>query len=466
MKEIFKTKSISDLVHETEGTNSLRKALGARELTLLGIGAIVGAGIFVITGLAAGLYSGPALVLSFIISGFACVFAALCYAEFASIVPVAGSAYTYGYAALGEIWAWIIGWDLILEYTVFISTVAIGWSGYLYNILKTIGITIPKALANSPSDGGIINLPAVLIILIIGILLCIGVREVAKFNDIIVVIKLAVIVLFIVLATPHIKASNWHPFMPYGFNGVIKGAAYVFFAYIGFDAVSTAAEEVKDPKKDLPKGIMFSLLICTVLYIIVAGVLTGIVPYYKFKYTSAPVAFALQQIGINWGAAVVSIGAIFGLTSVLLVIMFGQTRIMFAMSRNGLLPKFLSSVNHKTKTPIKSTIIVATAAAVISGFFPITLVSELTNIGTLAAFVIVSLGIIVLRKKRPDIKRNFKCPFVPAVPIASILICSYLILNLANFTKLRFVVWLIAGLIIYWLYGYKHSTMRHLKEDK
>lgn len=460
MKDIFKTKSIKDLIEETKGEKSLKKALGAKELTLLGIGAIVGAGIFVITGLAAGRYSGPALVISFIISGIACAFAALCYAEFASIVPVAGSAYTYGYAALGEVWAWIIGWDLILEYTFFIVTVAIGWSGYASDMLKQIGICIPKQFLSSPAEGGIVNLPAVVIILIIGALLIRGVTEVAKFNNVIVIIKLAVIALFIVLAVGHVKTANWHPFMPFGWKGVFKGAAYVFFAYIGFDAVSTAAEEVKDPKHDLPKGIIGSLFICTTLYIVVAAILTGVVPYYKFRTTSAPVAFALQQIGYNWGAAMISVGAIFGLTSVLLVIMYGQTRIFFAMSRDGLFPEFLGAVNQKTKTPITSTIIVVIAAVAFSGFVPITVVSELTNIGTLAAFIIVSIGIIVLRKRRPDIERGFKCPFVPVVPIISAVICFYLIMNLTDFTKMRFVIWFLLGIVVYFLYGYKHSTMR------
>lgn len=466
MNNVFKTKAIESLVKETKGEKSLNKVLGAFELTMLGVGAIVGAGIFVITGVAAANFSGPALILSFIVSGFACAFAALCYAEFASIVPVAGSAYTYGYAALGEIWAWIIGWDLILEYTVSIGTVAIGWSGYADNILKSLGISLPNNLLKSPFEGGIVNLPAVIIVLAIGLLLIKGVSQSAKLNNIIVFIKLSVIVLFIVLAVGHVKTSNWHPFMPYGWNGVFQGAAYVFFAYIGFDAVSTAAEEVKDARKDLPKGIIFSLLICTVVYIIVSLILTGVVPYFKYKGVSAPVAFALQQIGINWGAALVSVGALFGLTSVLLVMMFGQTRIFFAMARDGLLPKFLGNVNKNTKTPITSTVIVAVAAAIISGFLPIGIVSELTNIGTLAAFIIVSIGVIVLRKNRPDIERPFKCPFVPAVPIAAVVFCGYLICKLTDATKLRFVVWFLLGLIVYFLYGAKHSTMNNEEEEK
>lgn len=459
MKNAFKTKSIKSLVGETQGDKALNKVLGSFELTMLGVGAIVGAGIFVITGVAAAKFSGPALIISFIISGLACAFAALCYAEFASIVPVAGSAYTYGYAALGEIWAWIIGWDLILEYTVSIGTVSIGWSGYVTNLLKSVGIRLPSQLINSPSEGGIVNLPAVIIVLAIGGLLILGVSESAKLNNIIVLIKLGVIALFIFLAVGHVNTANWHPFMPYGLSGVFKGAAYVFFAYIGFDAVSTAAEEVKNPKKDLPLGIIASLIICTIVYIIVSAVLTGVVPYSEFKGVSAPVAFALEKIGINWGAAFVSVGALFGLTSVLLVMMFGQTRIFFAMSRDGLLPKVLGSVNRKTKTPVTSTIIVSVAAAIISGFLPIGIVSELTNIGTLAAFIIVSLGIIVLRKNRPDIERPFKCPLVPIVPFASVIFCGYLIWQLNIDTKIRFVVWFLVGLVVYFTYSAKHSTM-------
>jgi len=465
MKDIFRKKSIKSLIKETQGEKSLNKALGSFELTMLGIGAIVGSGIFVLTGVAAAKFSGPALVLSFIVAGLACTFAALCYAEFAAMIPVAGSAYTYGYASLGEIWAWIIGWDLILEYSVAIGAVAIGWSGYIVNLLKNIGINLPPSLVNSPADGGIVNLPAILIIVVISLLLIIGVQESAKFNNIIVSIKIGIIFLFIFLAVGHVKPANWHPFMPYGFSGVLQGAAYVFFAYIGFDAVSTAAEEVKNPQKDLPKGIIASLLICTILYIIVSGILTGVVPYLNYMNTAAPVAFALEQIGINWGSALVSVGAVFGLTSVLLVMMFGQTRVFFAMSRDGLLPEVIGGINKKTKTPVNSTIIVGIATALISGFLPIGIVSELTNIGTLAAFIIVSLGIIALRKKKPDINRPFKCPLVPITPIFSALACLGLIWQLGTPTKIRFVVWFVLGVIVYLAYGRHHSTMNNETSD-
>lgn len=458
--KFFRTKPINELLSEASGEKSLNKVLGAFELTMLGIGAIIGTGIFVITGVAAADYSGPAIVLSFIVSGIACGFAALCYAELASMVPIAGSAYTYGYAALGEIWAWIIGWDLILEYTVGIAAVAIGWSGYICSLLSSVGINLPKALINPPgTDGGLINLPAILIITVISGLLIRGVKESAKFNNIIVIIKVAVVLLFIALGVGHVKPANWHPFMPYGFGGVMQGAAIVFFAYIGFDAVSTAAEEVKNPQKDLPKGIINSLVICTILYIIVSAILTGIVPYLKFKETSAPVAFALQSIGINWGSALVSVGAVCGITSVLLVMLFGQTRVFFAMSRDGLLPKVFGEVHPKFKTPVKSTILVWISTCIMAGFLPIGKVAELCNIGTLAAFVIVSFAVIVLRKTRPDIKRSFKVPGAPITPLISVVFCGYLMWILPVVTKWRFVIWLAVGLIVYFGYSFKNSTM-------
>lgn len=458
--KIFRVKPINQLLQDGEGGKSLNKVLGSFELTMLGVGAIIGTGIFVLTGVAAANYSGPALILSFIISGLACAFAGLCYAEFAAMVPVAGSAYTYGYAALGEIWAWIIGWDLILEYAVAIAAVAIGWSGYIVNLLSSIGINLPKQIINAPGvNGGVINLPAILIIAVITGLLIIGVKESTTVNNIMVGIKLVVVLLFIILGVTHIKPANWTPFMPYGWKGVFQGASIIFFAYIGFDAVSTAAEEVKNPQKDLPRGIILSLIICTILYIVVSAILTGMVPYIQFKETSAPVAFALQQIGINWGSALVSVGAVCGITSVLLVMMFGQTRVFFAMSRDGLLPKVFGEVHSKFRTPVKSTVLVGIVTALMAGFTPIGIVAELTNIGTLAAFMIVSAAVIVLRKKRPDLKRSFKCPMVPAVPMMAILFCGYLIYSLPRITQYRFIAWLAIGLVVYFMYGIKHSTI-------
>lgn len=459
MKNIFRTKPIESLLEEASGKESLQKVLGSFELTMLGIGAIIGTGIFVLTGLAAANYSGPALVISFILAGLACGFAALCYAEIAAMVPVAGSAYTYGYAALGEFWAWIIGWDLILEYAFAVGTVAIGWSGYFTNILTDLGIQLPKAITKAPFEGGVVNLPAVLILLVITAILIVGVKESATANNVIVGIKLAVILLFIILGVGHVNPANWHPFMPYGWNGVFSGASIIFFAYIGFDAVSTAAEEVKNPQKDLPRGIIASLIICTVLYIVVSAILTGMVPYLKFKETAAPVAFALQQVGITWGSALVAVGAICGLTSVLLVMMFGQTRVLFAMSRDGLLPKVFGHVDSKFHTPLRSTLLVGIVTMIIAGFTPIAVVSELTNIGTLAAFVIVSASVIVLRKREPDQPRTFKVPFSPVTPILSMAACLFLIYHLQNVTLLRFAVWLIFGLVLYFVYGYKNSAI-------
>ena len=467
-QDLFKKKSINHLLAQSKGEGngkSLKKVLGAFELTMLGIGAIIGTGIFVLTGIAAANYSGPALIISFMISGVACAFAGLCYAEFAAMVPVAGSAYTYGYAALGEIWAWIIGWDLLLEYAVAVAAVGIGWSGYMVSLLESAGIHLPPALINAPGiHGGMINLPAILIIAAITALLTRGVSESAKFNNVIVGIKLIVILLFICIGVFHVHPANWTPFMPYGWSGVFKGAAIIFFAYIGFDAVSTAAEEVKNPQRDLPIGIITSLIVCTILYIVVSAILTGMVPYLDFKETAAPVAFALQKVGVNWGSALVSVGAVCGITSVLLVMMFGQTRVLFAMSRDGLLPKVFSKVHPKFGTPAKSTLLVGIVTALTAGFTPIGVVAELTNIGTLAAFIIVSISIIVLRKTKPDIKRSFKVPFSPVVPGLAVLFCGFLITQLPVITIIRFVVWLAIGFVVYFAYGRHNSVLNSTKE--
>lgn len=459
-RNFFQTKPIHKLLECTSGEFGLKKVLTSFELTLLGVGAIIGIGIFVITGIVAANYSGPALFVSFIIAGIVCAFAALSYAEFAAMVPVAGSAYTYGYASLGEVWAWIIGWDLILEYSVSSAAVAVGWSGYMANLLGSAGIVLPPALINPPGvNGGIINFPAILIILLVTLLLVIGVKESARVNNIIVLVKISVILLFLYLASGHINPENWTPFMPFGWTGVFTGAAIVFFAYIGFDAVSTAAEEVQDPQKNLPIGIIGSLVIATVLYIAVSAVLTGIVPYTLLKDTSAPVAFALGYIGIGWGSALVSVGAICGITSVLIVLLFGQTRIFFAMSRDGLLPGLFRELHPVFRTPFKVTLLVGTVTALIASLLPLQTIAELVNIGTLAAFIIVSLGVIVLRRTRPDLPRPFRCPFVPAVPILCIISCGVLIVLLPAVTHLRFVIWLILGLAIYVFYGSKHSRI-------
>lgn len=471
MASIFSTKPIDILLKEACGEMgercTLKKALGAFELTMLGVGAVIGTGIFVLTGIAAARYSGPALVLSFIISGAACTFAALCYAEFAAMVPVAGSAYTYGYASLGEIWAWIIGWDLILEYTVANAAVSIGWSGYIVSLLNTVGVQLPPALVNAPGvSGGVINLPAIFIVALITLLLVRGVKESARLNNIIVGIKVAVVLLFILIGVFHVNPVNWQPFMPFGWGGVFQGAAIIFFAYIGFDAVSTAAEEVKNPQRDLPRGIIGSLLICTILYIVVSGILTGMVPYPKFNETSAPVAYALAQIGINWGSALVSVGAVCGITSVLLVMMFGQTRVFFAMSRDGLLPRVFGDVHPGFGTPAKSTWLVGVVTAILAGFTPITAVAELTNIGTLAAFIIVAAAVMMLRYKRPELKRPFRTPLVPVVPLLAIGFCGYLILVLPLVTQIRFLVWLAFGFVVYFAYSRKHSTLPAILESQ
>ena len=458
--QAFKTKTIKKLTECTGGEHTLKKVLSPLDLTLMGIGAIIGTGIFVITGVVAANYSGPALVVSFVIAGIVCTFAALSYAEFAAMVPVAGSAYTYSYASLGEIWAWIIGWDLILEYAVSIAAVAVGWSGYITSLAAGVGITIPAALTNPPgTDGGLVNIPAMVIILLVTVLLVIGVKESVRVNTVIVCIKIGVILLFLYLAFGHIRPANWVPFMPFGWSGVITGAAIVFFAYIGFDAVSTAAEEVKNPQKNVPIGILSSLAIATVLYIAVSAVLTGIVPYSLFAGTSAPVAFALEQIGISWGSALISVGAICGITSVIIVLMYGQTRIFFAMSRDGLLPGLFRHLHPVYRTPIKVTILVGAVTSVLAGFLPLTTIAELVNIGTLAAFIIVSLGVIVLRITQPSLPRPFRCPLVPLVPILCILSCGYLILALPLVTHLRFVLWLAVGLVIYLLYSRHHSRI-------
>jgi basic amino acid/polyamine antiporter, APA family len=456
---IFKTKSIQDLHACCAGEHQLKRVLGPFELVLFGIGAIIGTGIFVITGVAAADYAGPALVISFIVAGVVCLFAALSYSEFAAMIPIAGSAYSYSYASLGEIWAWIIGWDLILEYSVSVSAVAVGWSGYITSLLAEAGIILPASLVNPPGfNNGVVNLPAMIIIALITILLITGVKQSALVNNVIVLIKIGIILLFLFLGVSHINPVNWSNFMPFGWTGVLAGAAIVFFAYIGFDAISTMAEEVKNPQKDLPVGIIVSLIICTILYIAVAAVLTGIVPYTTLN-NPAPVSSALLDLGIQWGAALVSVGALLGITSVILVLLFGQSRIFFAMSRDGLLPAVFSEVHPVFHTPVRVSILVGIVTALIAGFLPLQDIAQLVNVGTLAAFIIVSGGVILLRYTRPDIIRPFRCPFVPVVPLVCMFSCAYLIYVLPALTHLRFVIWLIIGLAVYFLWSAKHSKM-------
>ncbi|MGZ0084961.1 amino acid permease [Caldibacillus thermoamylovorans] len=467
---LFRKKPIHLLINESAAKGaSLRKELGAFDLTMLGIGAIIGTGIFVLTGVAAAEHAGPALVLSFILSGLACVFAALCYAEFASTVPVSGSAYTYSYATFGELFAWILGWDLILEYGVASSAVAVGWSGYFQGLLAGFGIELPKALTSAydPAKGTFVDLPAILIVLLIACLLNLGAKKSARFNAIIVTIKVAVVLLFLAVGVWYVKPENWTPFMPYGFSGVATGAATVFFAYIGFDAVSTAAEEVRNPQRDMPIGIIVSLLVCTLLYIAVSLVLTGIVPYEQLNVKN-PVAFALNYIHQDWVAGFISLGAIAGITTVLLVMMYGQTRLFYAISRDGLLPNVFARISPTRQVPYVNTWLTGAAVAVFAGVIPLNKLAELTNIGTLFAFITVSIGVLVLRKTQPDLKRAFRVPFVPVVPILAVLFCGYLVLQLPPMTWMGFVSWLLIGLAIYFVYGRRHSALNQAgaKEEK
>ncbi len=452
---LFRTKPINADAYCDTG---LKRCLSAMDLTLLGIGAIIGAGIFVLTGIAAAKSAGPAIVLSYVVSGFACAFAALAYAELAASVGGCGSAYGYAYAGLGEIIAWIIGWDLILEYGVATAAVAIGWAGYVNNALTAMGMPIPTTLLKSPVEGGFVNLPALLIVLTLAVLLSIGVRQSARFNAVMVLVKLLAITTFVAVAAFHVQPANWQPFMPFGWEGVMGGAALIFFAYIGFDAVSTAAEEAVNPQRDLPIGILFSLAVCTVIYMVVAGLLTGIVPYYTLNVAS-PVADSLLRIGFPWAAAFIAAGAIAGLTTVMLVLYYGLTRVFLAMSRDGMLPPVFSAINKSTHTPVRVIMASGVLIAAIAGFTPIGEVAELVNIGTLAAFVLVCAGVIHLRYTRPDLKRPFRTPFGSVTPLLGIIFCLYLMLSLPPVTWVRFGVWLVLGAVIYFTYSRSHSSL-------
>ncbi len=442
----------------TEYQTELHRCLTAFDLTLLGIGAIIGAGIFVLTGVAAATKAGPAIVLSYVVAGFACAFAALAYAELASAVGGCGSAYGYAYAGLGEIVAWIIGWDLILEYGVATPAVAIGWSGYAANGFSALGFPLPIELLHAPGEGGIVNLPALGIILLLAVLLSIGVHVSARFNAAMVLIKLLAIFVFIGVAAFNVDATHWTPFMPFGWSGVASGAALIFFAYIGFDAVSTAAEESINPQRDLPIGILVSLAVCTVIYIIVSALLTGIVPYQNLNVAS-PVAQALLGLGHRIASGFIATGAIAGLTTVMLVLYYALTRIFLAMSRDGLLPPFFATVHPRTRTPVRVIMISGLLMALVAGFTPIAQVAELVNIGTLAAFVLVCLGVIMLRHTHPELPRPFITPFNPLIPLLGMLFCLYLMASLPMVTWLRFFLWLAVGLAVYFFYSRQHSAL-------
>jgi basic amino acid/polyamine antiporter, APA family len=450
------------MVAASRSPGGLKKVLGPLDLIMMGIGAIVGTGIFVLTGTGA-VTAGPALSLSFIVAAFACGFAALCYAEFASSVPVAGSIYTYSYATMGELVAWMIGWDLLLEYGLATSAVSVGWSGYFQSLIGGFGITLPTTLTAAPGAlPGVttyFNLPALCIMLILTAMLAWGVRESARVNNIMVVIKIGVVLLFIAVGARHVNPANWHPYMPFGTSGMLTASALVFFAFIGFDAVTSAAEEVKRPERDLPIGIIGSLAICTILYVIVSAIMTGIVPYQQFQGIDHPVSLALQYAKENWFAGFVDLGAILGMTTVILVMAYGQTRIIFAMSRDGLLPKKLSSVHPKFGTPFFATWMVGIIFGLLGALVPLNVLAELINIGTLAAFCLVSVAVVVLRKKRPDLPRAFRCPGVPVIPALAVVFCVTLMSFLSKVTWIAFLIWLAIGLVVYFGYARQRSLL-------
>ena len=479
---VFRTKSVERSIRETdEPGHSLRRDLSALDLTVFGVGVIVGTGIFVLTGEVAKESSGPAVALSFVAAGIACALAALCYAEFASTVPVAGSAYTFSYATIGELPAWIIGWDLMLELALGAATVAVGWSGYAKILLDDMGIHLPTSVVGEDAT---FNIPAMLIVLAVTALLVTGVKISSRVNAVIVTIKIAVVLFVIVAGLFFIKGSNYHPFVPkaesspdlhggkapliqvlfgytpstYGWAGIVAGAAIVFFAFIGFDVVATAAEETKKPKRDLPIGIIASLLVCTVLYVAVSLVVTGM-QNYRHLSVDAPLAEAFKSVGHPGFATVISVGALAGLTTVVLILMLGQSRVFFAMSRDGLLPSWLAQVHPRFGTPYRVTIIIGVVVALIAGLVPLSALAELVNIGTLFAFIVVSIGVVVLRRTHPDLPRSFRVPASPVVPFLAVVACGYLMLNLPVETWLRFVIWMIIGFVVYFLYGRGHSRV-------
>lgn len=465
---IWKTKPLSRLLEEAaESEKGLKRTLSSRSLVFLGIGAIIGAGLFSLTGIAAADHAGPAVVLSFVLAAVGCAFAGLCYAEFASMIPVAGSAYTYSYATMGEFVAWVIGWDLVLEYALGAATVGVSWSSYLNALLGSYGLEIPHALSNAPTDGGIINLPAIGIIWVLSLLLIRGTKESAFINNFLVIIKLAVVFLFIILGWKFINPAFHTPFIPkntgvmgeFGISGIAAGAGLVFFAFIGFDAVSTAAQEAKNPQKGMPYGILGSLIVCTVLYVLFSYVMTGLVPYQTLKGDASPAATAFKVTGYDFLQTGMIIAILAGYTSVILVMLLGQSRVFYSMSKDGLLPGFFGDIHKKFRTPWKTNIFFMFFVSIFAGFVPIKSLGHMVSIGTLFAFSLVCLGVLIMRKTKPDVKRKFKVPLVPYTPVAGILVCVYLMTSLGKESWERLFIWLFLGIIIYFFYSRKHSKL-------
>lgn len=459
--DLFRKK---DITGSSEHESNLAKCLTVFDLTLLGVGAIIGAGIFILTGIVAATQAGPAVMLSYVVAGFACAFAALSYAELAASIGGCGSAYGYAYAGFGEFIAWIVGWDLLLEYAISVSAVSVGWSSYANDFLQTLKIPLPASMLRGPMDGGDFNLLAFSIITALTGLLIMGVKSSTRFNNLMVMIKLLVIFIFIAIASVNVQVDNWSNFMPFGWPGVMKGASLIFFAYVGFDAVSTAAEEAINPQRDLPRGILGSLVLCTVLYIVVAGLLTGIAHYSTLNVAS-PISHSLLVLGYKTAAGMVGVGAVAGLTTVMLVLFYGLTRVFLAMSRDGLLPKIFSKTNERTKTPVRIILLCGILMASLSALVPISDLAELVNIGTLFAFIIVCSGVLYLRKTQPDMPRPFKTPGMPYVPVLGVLSCLYLILNLPWITMLRFIIWMAVGLLVYFIYSHKNSKLEVVPGD-
>ncbi len=457
MRSFFRRKNVNSILDGNK-SSSLEKTLGAFDVTLMSIGAVIGTGVMVLTGLVASRDAGPAVVLSFMCSAVVCMLVALCYAEFASSLPSSGSAYSYIYVSLGEVIAHLVGWSLIMGYTVSISAVAGGWAAYFNSLLAEFGVHIPSQFVTIPSQGGILNVPSILVVLFVAFILSRGTKESKKVNNFMVFVKLGVIVLFIAVGAFFIKPKNWHPFMPFGVKGVFAGAASVFFAFTGFDAVSTSAEEVKNPQKDLPIGIFCSLIACTVIYIIVCLVLIGVAPYSTLNVGDA-MAYALSSVGQGWAASLLSIGAVIGIMAVIFAYIFGTSRILFSMSRDGLLPKAFSKINPKTNVPTFSTWLVGGAGALISGFVDLKQLADLANIALIGTFLLVAVSIVVLRKTHPNLKRSFRTPFVPVLPGLAVIFSLFLMFNLSKTTWLYFIAWLVVGLIVYFTYSHKNSSL-------